>query len=483
MTATFTLQAIAEMSAARIVDCLLEGSLIAFFAGLVLRTSRRQSSGKRFAVWFSALMAIAVLPFLGMITWPNGTSSALAQNAVRPVVTVPGSWALYLFAVWALVAVWCLMRVGVGLWHLRTLRKGCVPVDPAELDVRLRETLEHNGGSRRVALCTSEQVQVPTAIGLVRPLIVIPQWIREELSTEELNQILLHELAHLRRWDDWTNLAQQIVKALFFFHPAVWWIERKISLEREMACDDAVLAATAEPRAYAECLAHLAERTLVRRSLALAQAALGRVRQMSLRVAQILDAKCPRGTKNAWRPAVVTVAGFALTCGLIGSRAPRAVAFEDQAPSWFVPAMTSATNSAVPVVPATFKTATKEPSKMVPRARLAGVTKATSAVAAKNKLLNGGISHSSDALASAHNLPFWQRQELMHPVVIESVSVGIGPLPTNCGGSSAVSTEAVFILVSEPGMRQPVYEVHMWRLTVFQPVDRSASQQVSPRKT
>jgi beta-lactamase regulating signal transducer with metallopeptidase domain len=71
----------------------------------------------------------------------------------------------------------------------------------------------------------------------------------------------LHELAHLRRYDDWTNLAQKLVKALFFFHPAVWWIEKQVSLEREMACDDAVLAETASPRAYAECLAHLAEKT------------------------------------------------------------------------------------------------------------------------------------------------------------------------------------------------------------------------------
>ena len=111
----------------------------------------------------------------------------------------------------------------------------------------------------------------------------------QELSADELNQIVLHELAHLRRRDDWTNLAQKMVKALFFFHPAVWWIEQKMSLEREMACDDAVMAETASPRAYAECLAHLAEKTLIQRGVALAQAALGRIRQTSLRVAQILD--------------------------------------------------------------------------------------------------------------------------------------------------------------------------------------------------
>ena len=95
----------------------------------------------------------------------------------------------------------------------------------------------------------------------------------KELSTAELNSILIHELAHLRRWDDWTNLGQQILKALLFFHPAVWWIESKLALEREMACDDAVLAKTANPRGYAQCLISVAEKSFARRGLALAQAA------------------------------------------------------------------------------------------------------------------------------------------------------------------------------------------------------------------
>ena len=174
-------------------------------------------------------------------------------------------------------------------------------------------------------------MHVPTAIGLVKPAVVIPEWVLRELSAEELNQIVLHEVAHLRRWDDWTNLAQKVVKALFFFHPAVWWIERQVSLEREMACDDAVVEATASPRAYAECLAHLAEKTLIRRSVALAQAALGRIRQTSLRVAQILDvnrsAHRPLGSGRAWKAAVGLVGAFALVCVVGISRAPRLIAF------------------------------------------------------------------------------------------------------------------------------------------------------------
>ncbi len=150
----------------------------------------------------------------------------------------------------------------------------------------------------------------------------------QELSAAELNQIFLHELAHLRRRDDWTNLAQQFVRAIFFFHPAVWWIENNASLEREIACDDAVLAETASPRAYAECLAHLAERSFVQRSVALAQAAIGRIRQTSSRVARILDVNRAKSTQRNWKPAVSLVAAFSFACVVSVSRAPQLIAFE-----------------------------------------------------------------------------------------------------------------------------------------------------------
>ena len=135
-----------------------------------------------------------------------------------------------------------LLRVGLGFWHLQRLRKSCVPVDIAALDPVLQKTLAEFDSPRPVRLCVSDQLRVPTAIGFTKPLVVIPSWTMQELSAAELNTILLHELAHLRRRDDWTNLVQKILGALLFFHPAVWWIEKKLALEREMACDDMVLA-------------------------------------------------------------------------------------------------------------------------------------------------------------------------------------------------------------------------------------------------
>jgi hypothetical protein len=245
-------------------------------------------------------------------------------------ITLPASWALYLFAGWAVFAAAGLARIGLGFCQLRRLRKSCAPLDLTALDPRLRETLAEFDCPRSVAICVSDQLPVPTAIGFRRPRVVMPAWTMQELSPLELNTILLHELAHLRRWDDCTNLVQKMVGALWFFHPAVWWIERRLTLEREMACDDLVLAKTDSPRAYAECLVALAEQSLLRRGLALAQAAVGRMRHISLRVAQILDERRPNATRR-WRPAPVFGTAVSLACLMVFSAAPRLVSFGNQA--------------------------------------------------------------------------------------------------------------------------------------------------------
>ena len=296
--------------------------VIALLAWLVLRAVGPQNSNTRFAVWFAALLGIATLPLLG--NWAS-SGAAMAQ---RSEITMPASWALYIFAAWLLLAAAGLLRVGLGFWHLHRLRKGCVPVDVAALDPVLGKTLEEFDSPRPAKLCVSDRLRVPTAIGFTKPLVVIPSWTMGELSAAELNPILLHELAHLRRRDDWTNLVQKILGALLFFHPAVWWIEKKLALEREMACDDMVLASTTTPRAYAECLVSLAEKSFLRRGFALAQAAVDRLRNVSLRVAQILDVNRPRATR-VWRPAPVLVGGVSLVCLVALSHAPtRLVSFE-----------------------------------------------------------------------------------------------------------------------------------------------------------
>ncbi len=316
------LQWLAQFSAERMLNGLVAGAGIALFAWALLRLIGKQNSGTRFAVWFSALLTIAVVPFSG---WFSSTTSTVASGAE---FTVPSAWATYLFAAWAAVAAFGLARVGIGLWQLRRLRENSIAVAVSELDESLQRTLSEVEGPRRVTLCTSKSLKMPTAVGFFRPLVVIPEWAMKELSTEELNSILLHELAHLRRWDDCTNLAQKILGALLFFHPAVWWIERKLTLEREMACDDLVLERTENPHAYAECLVSLAEKGFLRRGLAMAQAAIGRMCDTTLRIKQILDGSRPRATR-VWMPALLLVGGFAFAFTVVEARLPRLVSFDN----------------------------------------------------------------------------------------------------------------------------------------------------------
>jgi beta-lactamase regulating signal transducer with metallopeptidase domain len=354
MTA-LNLHFVAQMSVERLLNCLVEGMAIALFAWVLLRLIGRRNSGTRFAVWFCALVAIAVAPFLE-------TSPAGANAIMRPApaaITMPRVWSLYLFGAWAAIALVGLARVAAGMWHLRAIRKNCTPVDRRNLGPTILRTLAEFRSARRVELYSSDALRVPTAIGFLKPAVVLPSWALRELSAAELNAVVLHELAHLSRWDDWTNLAQRVLRALFFFHPAVWWVENRLSLEREMACDDLVLEQTANPRAYAECLVSLAEKNLLQRGVALAQAAVGRMRQTSLRVRQILDAGRPNAVR-VWTPAPWVVAGFSVACLVSAAHAPRLVAFGDSNPT--APAALNANASFAadrqlyvpPMVPASF---------------------------------------------------------------------------------------------------------------------------------
>ncbi|HVO80637.1 MAG TPA: M56 family metallopeptidase [Terriglobales bacterium] len=363
MTPSLDLNAIAQFSVQRMVDCLVGGLFLSLVAALLLRFARRQNSGTRFAVWFSVLGGIGVLAVFGG-AWVSGSghvpSGALAA---RSAITIPGSWALYLFLTWISIAAAGLVRVGLGLWHLYDLRKTCTELDPERLNPLLQETIARHAGARSALLCVSDRVQAPTAIGFFQPAVVLPAGLMEELSAAELQPVLLHELAHLRRWDDWTNLLQKIVKALLFFHPVVWWIEPRISLEREMACDDAVLAETANPRAYAQCLVHLAEKNLLKRGVALAQAAVNRIGQTSRRVAQILDVNRPSATR-VWKPAVALVAVSSCMSVALLARAPQLVAFTDSS----APRVVAVVPSTNPVAPPPAPTADVIAKARVPEA-------------------------------------------------------------------------------------------------------------------
>ncbi len=117
---------------------------------------------------------------------------------------------------------------------------------------------------------------------------IVPRSLWSELAPSELKQVILHEIAHLDRGDDWTNLLQKLLRALCPLNPALFWAERHLSLEREQACDDAVLDAAGNARAYATCLTKLAENRLVKRAALLAPGFWKRHSELAGRVENIL---------------------------------------------------------------------------------------------------------------------------------------------------------------------------------------------------
>jgi beta-lactamase regulating signal transducer with metallopeptidase domain len=314
---------VAQTLAGRMLDCVLVGTVLAVSVAILLRALRQRGPATRFAILFAALMGIA-----GLLWFDGWTSSGVHRQV--SLITIPATWALYLLCAWALISGIALLRLGLGLWQLQRIRSTSTVVDGSELDPLLQTTFDSMQRIRRVQLSTSDRVQVPTVLGLINPAVVLPTWALTELSPAELHAVVLHEFAHLRRWDDWTNLTQKLVRAVLFFHPAVCWIDSQLTLEREMACDDVVLAETTNPRAYAQCLVSMAEKGFLRRSLTLAQAVVGRVQQMSARVTRILDMhrRTERPvSRGVWKPAVGFVGVLSIVCLVWSPRASRLIGF------------------------------------------------------------------------------------------------------------------------------------------------------------
>jgi beta-lactamase regulating signal transducer with metallopeptidase domain len=408
-------QSVSQIVASRGLNTFLEGLGLAGLSWGVLRVFGTRSSMTRFAVWFSTLLVIAGLPLLSRTTSP-----LLASGSHIPALTLSGNWAAALFAAWALIATGLLVRLGLSLLHVSALRRDCREIDanayPALMEVSERQ-------SRRVKLLVSDDVRIPTALGFFRPAVVLPSWTLHDLSADELQIILLHELAHLRRWDDWTNLAQKFVKALFFFHPAVWWIDNRLALEREVACDDMVLEQTAHARTYAASLVSIAEKVVAQkmrmgRARALAQSALGRVREVSHRVAQILDSKRER-TNHGWRPALAMIG--TLTAITVGGMpyAPQLISFQDKIQPEFSAASDRVTSLPIKATPVVFKQSVSKTERNLARAASsdtrtssrADVIPAKARLRKKNRAPKVMMAKASDRGAPADKLLIWHSSQ------------------------------------------------------------------------
>ncbi|MBV9407243.1 MAG: M56 family metallopeptidase [Candidatus Eremiobacteraeota bacterium] len=207
-------------------------------------------------------------------TWLGSTATMFART-----------WGFVVVGTWLLVAASLLLRLVLAYAAIGRMKRDALPLDDPSIEAQLRAA----GHRRRATVATSPNVAVPCAIGFRRPMILIPAGLAASLDSDDLARIVLHESAHLQRYDDWGNALEQAVCALQFFQPALHLARRRIDFEREVACDDGVLAAAGEPLRYAECLARMAQRQVRRPRVAFVPGFVLRRAHVVARVRRIVD--------------------------------------------------------------------------------------------------------------------------------------------------------------------------------------------------
>jgi beta-lactamase regulating signal transducer with metallopeptidase domain len=258
----------------------------------------------------------------------NATARSASLSAVvdHPMIRIDSGKYLAAFAiVWALLSLTMLARLGIGFRKLRGLKADALPAPP-QWQLQLTRLRRINGIRRQTQLLVSDRIAAPMSLGFVHAAILISRTLLNTLSNAELEHVVLHELAHLRRWDDWTNLAQKLTAAILPIQPAVYWIGHRMSIEREMACDDWVIAATGRAKPYAASLTKVAELTQWRRADILAAGATGNRSQLFTRVHNMLNETRNAAPKLALAPLVAAIAA-AGTLIYVCARAPQMIAF------------------------------------------------------------------------------------------------------------------------------------------------------------
>jgi beta-lactamase regulating signal transducer with metallopeptidase domain len=204
---------------------------------------------------------------------------------------------------------WLLGVLGLSAWHLggwaqlQRLKRRMVCEVAAELASKLRVLAQRVGARRAVGLLESALVEVPTVVGWVKPVILLPAGALTGLSVEQLEAILAHELAHIRRYDYLVNMLQTVVEILGFYHPAVWWVSRQIRIERENGCDDIAACVCGDKVRYARALTCLEETRF--RGADLAVAATGG--SLMVRVGRLLGRPAVSERRFAWLPGLVAL--------------------------------------------------------------------------------------------------------------------------------------------------------------------------------
>ena len=291
-----------------LLHLLWQGVLVAAILAATLALLRRQSANARY---LASCGALVVIIGLGVVTAyraydplrevePASSMSATAApiaiadvsadviaasspDRLASIATFVNSHLPQIVLVWLLGVTLLSTRLIVGwIGAHRLASRRAHPAEP-QWERALKRIAEALQLRRTVRLLESAAVEVPTVIGWIRPVVLLPVASLAGLSTEQIEMILAHELAHIRRHDFIVNLLQSTVETLLFYHPAVWWISRRIRVEREHCCDDVAVSVFGDPIRYARALTRFEELRLDSAQTVLAVnggSLLGRIRRL-----------------------------------------------------------------------------------------------------------------------------------------------------------------------------------------------------------
>ncbi len=374
-----------RVAVAILFDTLWEAAVVACLVWLILRAIPQLNATTRYSAWSVGLIAGMLLPLATAIPQVSVLQPATPQTATqltstthhpasvaappsavtqprtndgspmrlpeRLRVRIPHSVGLGFFAAWALIALLLLLRLGWNLFRLERLKRDALPLDVDYRDSLARWRSAQPGG-RDIRLCVCDDVEVPVAVGLFDSMILVPRNLIDTLASEEIDQIVLHELGHLRRADDWTNGLQRVVQALLFFNPAIQFICAQLDLEREVACDDWVVDQTHSVRPYASCLTKMAEMTAWPHHPLQAPGVFVTRRGLSLRIERLLRSGRSIGTDIALAPAGAVAAVLIAAFFLLQTIAPSFAFTQAQQPTQIAvtaPIAPQAVHAAAPV--------------------------------------------------------------------------------------------------------------------------------------
>jgi beta-lactamase regulating signal transducer with metallopeptidase domain len=270
---------VTRSAAMTILHFLWQGAALAAVAYAAMGLSRRATTRYAIAVSMLALMAaapaltflvlqqrasevqFAEAPPLSAMTRHNARAIVLAAPAHSPLRrdSTSSDYLSWLVYAWFSGVLLLSLRPASGFVALQRLRRN----DAAPVSDLLRArclSLQNALGIRRVIhFCESLHLEAPAVAGWFRPTVFLPLTAITGLSADQLDAVIAHELTHIRRLDAFVNLFQIAVETLLFYHPAVWWLSKRVRAERENCCDDVAIAVCGNAAAYATALASMAE--------------------------------------------------------------------------------------------------------------------------------------------------------------------------------------------------------------------------------